>query len=340
MLKKEHSFGIPEKKLYFCTVLDGVMREITLKMLIVALLSAVSLSVSAQLLRANKQQKFPKDIPAGNYSGITPIGGDRYAVVSDKTSDGFYVFRIDIDTVRGRILGVTNEGFRTTGRPTRDQEGIAWNPQSQSLFISGEADNHILEYNLDGQQTGRQLQMPSSFSRLGSDYGLESLCYDAEAHRYYTINERPAKGDSLLWLMAFGDDGRLAGQYAYKLDPVPSKRRGTLLNGVSEVCAIGNGRLLVLERTLRIPPLKIGSYAECRLYMVNPSGSQPLTKTHLYTFRTHINLLRRNFANYEGLCVAHRLSDGSLILLLVADSQNQHRGILRDWLKTIVITNN
>ena len=70
------------------------------KNLIVALLCAVPLSVSAQLLRANKQQKFPKDIPAGNYSGITPIGNDRYAVVSDKTTDGFYIFHIDIDTIK------------------------------------------------------------------------------------------------------------------------------------------------------------------------------------------------------------------------------------------------
>ena len=86
-----------------------------------------------------------------------------------------------------------------------------------------------------------------------------------------------------------------------------------------------------------VTPLKIGSYVECRLYIVTPSSAQVLSKTHLYTFRTHINLFRRNFANYEGLCVARRLADGSLILLLIADSQNQYRGILRDWLKTVVV---
>ena len=115
------------------------------------------------------------------------------------------------------------------------------------------------------------------------------------------------------------------------------KRKGTLLNGVSELCAIGGDRLLVLERTMRLTPLKIGSYVECRLYIVSPSSAQVLSKTHLYTFRTRINLFRRNFANYEGLCVARRLADGSLILLLIADSQNQYRGILRDWLKTVVV---
>ena len=307
------------------------------KMLIVALLFAVPLSVFSQLLKANRQQKFPKVIPAGNYSGITPIGNDRYAVVSDKTADGFYIFHIDIDSIKGRIRKVENEGFYTNGNLSRDQEGIAWNPYTRTLFISGEADNQILEYTVDGRQTGQRLQVPASFSRLSSSYGLESLCYDANAHRYYTVSERPAEGDSLLRLTAFDDDGQPVGVYSYVLDEVPTKRKGTLLNGVSELCALGDGRLVVLERTLRVPPLKLFAYVECRLYTVRPSSEPTLSKTHLYTFRTHINLLRRNFANYEGLCVARRLADGALVLLLVADSQNQYRGILRDWLKTLVV---
>lgn len=32
-------------------------------------------------------------VPAGNYSGITPVGGNEYAVVSDKSAtDGFLYF--------------------------------------------------------------------------------------------------------------------------------------------------------------------------------------------------------------------------------------------------------
>ena len=34
---------------------------------------------------------------------------------------------------------------------------------------------------------------------------------------------------------------------------------------------------------------------------------------------------------------ARRLADGSLILLMIADSQNQYRGILCDWLKTLIV---
>jgi len=286
---------------------------------------------------AAQQQKFPKDIPAGNYSGITPIGDDRYAVVSDKSDDGFFIFHIDIDTVSGRILSVRNEGFRSSGQPTRDQEGIAYQPYSRTLYVSGEADNRILEYTLDGVRTGRQLQVPDVFGRFSHNYGLESLCYDAETRQFFSVSERPAEGDSLLRLTVFDDNGKLRRQYAYSLDKVKPKRKGTLVNGVSELCALGDGRLLVLERTVRVPKLKIGSYVDCRLYEVRPSADEQLHKDLVYSFRTKINLTRRNFANYEGLCVAKKLSDGRLILLLIADSQNQYRGLLRDWLKTVII---
>ena len=37
-------------------------------------------------------------IPPGNYSGITNIGNDDYAVVSDKgNNEGYYIFHIEIN---------------------------------------------------------------------------------------------------------------------------------------------------------------------------------------------------------------------------------------------------
>lgn len=303
----------------------------------VALLCVVPLPVSAQLLYENRQQKFPKEIPPGNYSGITSIGNDRYAVVSDKTADGFYVFHIDIDTLSGKILSVVNEGFYASGHPNRDQEGITWQPFSRTLYICGESDNQILEYSLDGQQTGRRLEVPNSFTRLKSNYGLESLCYDSLHHLFYTISECPLPGDSLMRLTAFNDHGILVNQYFYPLDALPLKHKGIFVNGVSELCPLGHGRLLVLERTVRVPPMKIGAYVECRLYEIRPLNNKNLQKKLIHSFRTKLNLTRRNYANYEGVCVAKHLSDGRIILILVADSQNQHSGILRDWLKTIII---
>jgi hypothetical protein len=57
----------------------------------------------------------------------------------------------------------------------------------------------------------------------------------------------------------------------------------------------------------------------------------------LAEFRTKINLTRRNFANFEGICIGPRLSDGRQLIILICDSQNQANGFLRDWFKPIVV---
>ena len=90
----------------------------------------------------------PKDlgrwnIPPGNYSGITPIGDGRYAVVSDKEAqDGFFVFRIRQDERTGQVTEVVNEGFRGTDsalKSGRDAEGVAFVPEDSLVWVSGEA---------------------------------------------------------------------------------------------------------------------------------------------------------------------------------------------------------
>ena len=40
-----------------------------------------------------------------------------------------------------------NLGVRSSGLPNRDTEGIVFVPSDSSLFVSGEADNEVLEYN-------------------------------------------------------------------------------------------------------------------------------------------------------------------------------------------------
>ena len=90
-----------------------------------------------QLVRINPQHYFQRTVPKGNYSGLTWLGGDRYAVVSDKTSEsGFFRFRIQIDSVSGDIKDVVNEGFQSSGELNKDEEGIAFFPKDSTLFIS------------------------------------------------------------------------------------------------------------------------------------------------------------------------------------------------------------
>lgn len=280
--------------------------------------------LGASFIHAQRPQRFHKLLPAGNYSGIAPLGNDRYAVVSDKTAeDGFYVFRIMTDTIQGRITEVENEGFRSSGLPNRDMEGICYRPTTNTVFISGEKDNEVYEYSLDGQRTGRKLEMPEPFHQADHNYGLESLTYDTQRHLFYTTTEHPLKGDSLLRIQSFGDDLKPLRQYLYRPDaPISSK----YIYGVSELCALNDGRLLVLERQIRIPRLKLGASTMIRIYEVKPEEEPFLAKHLLMEFRTHMNLFNRRFGNYEGLC---QLSPS--LLLLIADSQDRYKGFLRDW---------
>lgn len=47
--------------------------------------------------------------------------------------------------------------------------------------------------------------------------------------------------------------------------------------GVSELCVLPDGQLLVLEREAFIPKVKLGAFCKCKLYLVNPSNEMSLS---------------------------------------------------------------
>lgn len=313
-----------------------------------------TIQVPAQEVRVNKQHKFPKTVPAGNYSGITWLGGDRYAVANDKSpTAGFHVMTILTDTKTGDIKDVKNEGFMTmSDKPNRDEEGICYVAPTNTVFVSSESDGQIIEYTLEGQQTGRKLNIPSEFTTTRSNCGFEALTYNASTHRFWTTTENTLKQDgakpnikkkiaNLLRLQSFGEDLQPKEQYWYLSDSsAVESLEGKSILGVSGLTALDNGQIIVLEREIRETPKYIGSFVHVKLYLVNPSLQNPgdlLQKKLITEFRTHINLKNQNFANYEGICMGPKTEDGRQILLMVADSQNQYKGWLRDWFKTIVI---
>ena len=311
------------------------------------------LTMVAQQAIGLKQRAFPKTVSAGNYSGITWLGGSRYAVANDKSpTAGFYLMSIDIDSITGELLSVREDTFLTSGQPNRDEEGICYVPQNQTVFVSGEKDQEILEYNLQGQLTGRKLNIPEVFKTSYSNGGFEALTYQVQSHRFWTTTEHTLKSDgekpsierkikNRLRLQSFGDDLQPKEQYWYETDSTNiRKKKGRSILGVSGLAALDDGRIVVLERELYFPKKQIGSYSLVKLYLIDPSQCQPgeiLQKTLLIAFKTKVNLLRRNFANFEGICLGPKLTDGRQLLILVCDSQNHYRGILKDWYKTIIL---
>ena len=146
-------------------------------------------------------------------------------------------------------------------------------------------------------------------------------------------------------------DSRYMMTYAYQMDqPSTHKKADIYVMGVSELCVLPDGQLLVLEREAFIPKIKIGAFCKCKLYLINPlnfeefsmkekfSSDTPFLKKRLLTeWKTGLSLSKRSFANYEGMCLGPKLEDGSQVVILLSDSQDQYAGVLKDWFKTIVI---
>lgn len=313
------------------------------------------------VVRVNRQRWFPA-VPAGNYSGVAYIGHDLYALVDDKQDrDGFRVVRIERDSL-GAVTGVQPEYYATDSASNRDAEGIAFVPERGTVFTCGEMLNDIMERKLDGMRTGVEVSVPRWLKSSRKNNGLESLTYNSVTKSLWTCSETtllhdgdaptPQNGkQSVIRLQKFNENLYPVEQYLYLTDKHSKHSSvGSYVLGISELCALDDGTLLVLEREALITSHKLGSFVTCKLYQAFPEvGSSvfatdtpiekmtPIRKKLLYKWTTRMTLFHQDFANYEGMCLMPPLEDGSLVLLLVADSQNQYGGLLRDWFMTIVL---
>lgn len=297
-------------------------------------------------------------IPAGNYSGITYLGNDIYAVVNDKAKYlGFHRFKIILSKKTGKILWMADLGFTSSVQLNCDAEDIAYVPAFNTFLIACEQDNRVREITISGELSGKELHLPPAYSKTKKNAGIEALTYNSHTKKFWITTENTLPIDEIgsdtqyrLRLQSFNDDFRAVEQYAYLTDSLPfCPQGGHRVAGVSALTALDDGRLLVLERSVIIPKNKIGAYSVCKIYVVNPLwchhvGDEPLTyespyleKALLGQWITHLNLIDHSFANYEGLCLGPKLADGSQVVLIISDSQNQYHGFLYDWIKTIVI---
>ena len=298
--------------------------------------------------KALEQQSFPKTVTPGDYSGISMIDESHYAVVSDKSAgDGFFIFEIKFDEKSGKILSASNSSadgtgvdfFSVGGGVNRDAEGIVYVPSLNTVFISGEADKAVYEYDMKGARTGRSFNIPTVFSGASSNSGFESLAYNANTHRFWTTTESTIPSDgaqatatngvqNVLRFQSFDENLQPVAQYVYKMD-APSaaaavaaenkaaeeKRANAAKNGgsgdgtgdlfsmimsvasqvlskssaekgavadmpyamgVSELLALDDGSIIVLEREFYIPSGIVGARVVCKLYLVNPADCKPI----------------------------------------------------------------
>lgn len=332
------------------------------------------------VVRENEQKSFPKTVPAGNYSGITHLHDDVYAVVSDKSDSALYFnFRIQVNPKTGDLERVENLGFTEyvdgsyhdfsshkpwQGKETGfDHEAIA-KVSDSTVVIASEGFYRLKEYPIAGGDVNLW-EMKWKADTFYPNYVFESLAFDSAHQVLWTIPEstlrkdgQPATPENGLanklrlmeidWKTSTTDSLKV---FAYEMDkPSTHRKAETYVMGVSELCVLPDGQLLVLEREAFIPKIKLGAFCKCKLYVVNPWQEKPfplsesfdektpfVSKRLLTEWKTGLSLFDRSFANYEGMCLGPQLEDGSQVLILLSDSQDQYAGVLKDWFKTIVI---
>lgn len=289
-----------------------------------------------------------------------------------------------------RTDGTLNDGKFWQGQEKGfDHEAIV-KASDSTLVITSEGYCRLKEYpvlptsanapKISYQQNLWESRWPSS--DFYQNYNFESLAFDSVRQYLWTIPESTLRKDgqpatpqnglaNRLRLMRLNwgkikenrnkeeyseqesskKASRYMTAYAYQMDqPSTHKKADIYVMGVSELCALPDGQLLVLEREAFIPKIKIGAFCKCKLYQINPLNSEEfalkekfssdtpfLKKRLLAEWKTGLSLSKRSFANYEGMCLGPKLEDGSQVVILLSDSQDQYAGVLKDWFKTIVI---
>ena len=249
--------------------------------------------------------------PVGGISGVDydrrtgewlMISDDR----SDKAPARFLVGHLDYDAhgVRGLKLtrqvplrreeGSTFPGTAGASGERADAEALRIDPQTGHLVWSSEGDAPrgfdpaIRRMDKTGQWMGTVPSPPAfGFDPAGVEGArlnqtFEGLSFSPDGRWLWLAMEGPLIQDGPASSVAQGGlaritrldrAGRISAQYAYRLDPIQAApaRRGD--NGISEILAVDDRRLLVLERS-GVEDAQ-GRFAfHCRLYLVDIAGAQ------------------------------------------------------------------
>ncbi len=302
-----------------------------------------SLAAATPTLIAGRQ--FPRparfaDPPRpASLSGITWAGGSRYYAVADDASTGevgLYSLTATLSSngisVVSCDLDPTNRCVRLVG--ARDLEDVAFDAANGTVWAVDETCHTLREYNVRDGSIVRNLELPEILAKHRANLGLESLSLSEDGLTLWTCTEEALTCDGPRSSAATGTTVRLvkftrptvrgdfafAGMYPYTTDKWEQRFdfKGQGRRGVSALCALPDGSLLVLERELSFggsKPLLAAQTASLfyAIYQVDPCGG---SKIKLFSGGGSVF----TSGNHEGLCLGPVLSDGRRSVLVVSDA--------------------
>jgi hypothetical protein len=309
----------------------------------------------------------------GGLSGLdyNPATG-TWAIISDDKSDKaparFYLGRIDVSEGAPKVtLEHAVVLLRADGKPypnakmggeVPDPESIRFDPSGSALWWSTEPDRKlgvapfVRETRLDGKFMA-DLSLPSMFA-LGKDHergprhnlGFEGLSFTPKQNALWLgmesalVEDGPiatTEAGTVARFTKFDRDGKVLGQYAYPVDPIQAKAAGEGSdNGVSEVLALDDNRLLVLERS----GVNDGNNhwtSHIRIYEADAGAASNVADMESLVDRSYQPLAKRlllnldklpalgsaalpKIDNIEGLSFGPDLPNGHRTLVLVSDN--------------------
>jgi hypothetical protein len=273
-------------------------------------------------------------------SGIAKINDTEYYVVNDK-----YGLLHKVEIGMNRETGeVTNFVRKTTvtleGRI--DVEAVVWDSANNVVIIVDERDCTIRSFNPETGKEVNKIDIPEvyqSSSRI-VNASFESLAMSPDGLYLWTCNESALRKDGAEASSKSGSDVRIQrfkrsdvksqwvadGQWCYQTEKNPSVNLGNKrVCGIAELLVMPNGKLIALERRLKVAKWRIPSIV-CGLYEIDFTGAtdtsniqklcdadiKRVSKKCLYSANT-------GFAVYEGVCFGPKLNDGTQTLILVSD---------------------
>lgn len=279
-------------------------------------------------------------------SGITYAGGDKYYIVDDDDKRcGLYEATIKFSD-NGLSFVSAECGPRVKLALTTDLEAIAYDPASGNVWVADELLKTIREYDVRTGAIVSTLDVPPVMKKIHKQYGFESLTISGDGLTMWTTSEESLTCDgphssyyesSTNRLVKFTrrtvhDRWQLAAMYPYVTDTWNQRYSygAYTRRGISDMCALPDGSLLVLERELSRGDGLAGLNFFYSIYRITSAAIAAATDVKDFSSLANGGWIKIEkgsplvdkqcgWKNYECMCLGKRISNNACELLLMTD---------------------